>query len=72
MGHAGSKQDLTEQLKEFIGERAVVKSKIAPNSGGKVEFHGTDWQAQSEEEIEEGTIVKIVGKENITLKVKTL
>ena len=72
MGHVKSKQDMTEDLKEFVGERAVVKEKITLKAGGKVEFHGTNWAAVSDEEIAEGAVVEIVGKENITLKVKSL
>jgi membrane protein implicated in regulation of membrane protease activity len=72
LGHTESKQDLTEDLKEFVGERAVVKEKITPKAGGRVEFHGTDWEACADEEITEGTVVEIVGKDNITLKVKAV
>ena len=72
LGHTESRQDLTEDLKEFVGERAVVKEKITPKAGGRVEFHGTDWEANADEEIVEGTIVEIVGKDNITLKVKAV
>ncbi|MHC4424961.1 MAG: NfeD family protein [Planctomycetota bacterium] len=72
IGHVKSKQDMTEDLKEFIGERAVVREKITPKAGGKVEFHGTNWAAEADEEIAEGTVVEIIGKENITLKVKVL
>jgi len=70
LGHAVSKQNLKENLEEFIGQKAVVKEKITPKAGGKVEFHGTNWAAEADEEIAEGTVVKIIGKENITLKVK--
>jgi len=72
MGHVVSKQDMTENLEEFVGQRAVVKEKITPKAGGKVEFHGTNWEAFADEEIAEGTVVEIVGKDNITLKVKPL
>lgn len=72
MGHIVSKQDMTENLEEFVGQRAVVKKKITPKAGGKVEFHGTNWEAFADEEIAEGTMVEIIGKENITLKVKAL
>ena len=72
LGHTESRQDLTEDLKEFVGERAVVKEKITPKAGGRVEFHGTDWEAAAEEEIAEGTVVEIIGKDNITLKVKAV
>jgi len=70
LGHTGSKQDLKQNLEEFIGQRAVVKEKITPKAGGKVELHGTNWLAEADEEIEEETVVEIIGKENITLKVK--
>jgi membrane protein implicated in regulation of membrane protease activity len=72
LGHTVLKQDLRENLEEFIGQRAVVKEKIVPKAGGKVEFHGTNWEAFADEEIAEGTVVEIIGKDNITLKVKAL
>ena len=72
LGHAVSKQNLKENLEEFIGQKAVVKEKIIPKSGGKVEFHGTNWLAEADEEITEGATVQIIGKDNITLKVKSL
>jgi len=72
LGHAGSKQDLKHDLEEFVGQRAVVTAKIVPKLGGKVEFHGSHWEAQADQEIAEGTVVEIVGKDNITFKVKAL
>jgi len=72
LGHEGSKQDLTQNLDEFVGERAVVKEKILPKLGGKVEFHGSHWEAEADEEIAEGAAVEIIGKDNITLKVKAV
>jgi len=72
LGHTGSKQNLKENLDEFVGQRAVVKKKIVPKVGGKVEFHGTNWLAQADEEIAEGVMVEIISKDNITLKVKSL
>ena len=72
LGHTGSKQDLKHNLEEFVGQRAVVKEKIVPRLGGKVEFHGSNWEAQADDQIEPGTIVEIVGKDNITLKVKAM
>ena len=72
IGHVKGRQDMTEDLKEFVGERAVVVEKISPKSGGRVEFHGTNWTAQADAEIAEGTAVEVIGKENLTLRVKTL
>ena len=72
LGHTDLKQDLKKNLEEYVGQRAVVKEKIVPKIGGKVEFHGTDWEAHADEEIAEGTVVEIVSKDNITLKVKSI
>ena len=72
IGHVKSKQDMTEDLNEFVGERVVVKEKITPKAGGKVELHGTNWEAEADEEIVEGTVVEIIAKDNLTLKVKVV
>ena len=72
VGHVTEKQDAAENLAEYIGQKVVVKKTIVPDLGGKVEFHGTDWQASSESEIAEGTVVEIIGKDNLVLKVKAL
>ncbi len=56
-------------LDEFTGKNAVVDQAIAPGKPGKVEFKGTHWQAEAEEEIVAGEIVVILAKDNITLKV---
>ncbi len=72
LGHTESKQDLKHNLEEFVGQRAIVKEKIVPKLGGKIEFHGTNWEALADEEIADGTVVEIVGKDNITLKVKAV
>jgi membrane protein implicated in regulation of membrane protease activity len=72
IGHVKSKQDMTQDLNEFIGERAVVKEKITPKAGGKVELHGTNWIAKADEEIAAGTVVEIIAEDNLTLKVKAV
>jgi membrane protein implicated in regulation of membrane protease activity len=72
IGHVKSKQDTTKDLNEFIGERAVVKEKITPKAGGKVELHGTNWNARADEEIAAGTVVEIIAEDNLTLKVKAV
>jgi membrane protein implicated in regulation of membrane protease activity len=72
LGHVTGKQDLTEELKDFVGERAVVKEAITPKRPGKVELHGTNWEAEADVAIPEGADVEIVGKDNLTLKVKAL
>ena len=71
-GHVKAKQDIKKEMNDFVGERAVVKEKITAGLGGKVKLHGTNWEAEADEEIEAGEIVEIIGKENITLKVKKI
>ncbi|MBN2591836.1 MAG: NfeD family protein [Sedimentisphaerales bacterium] len=72
MGHSEGEQNLNDDLKEFVGERVVVKEKITPKAVGKVEMHGTNWRAAADYEIEVGTVVEVVRKENITLIVKPI
>ena len=55
-----------------IGQTAVVKVAIHPNQKGRVEFHGSLWTAESDQSLEEEKQVKIIGKDNITLKVTAL
>jgi membrane protein implicated in regulation of membrane protease activity len=69
-GHVSGKQDLRQELSEFIGERAVVTQTITPKLAGKVELHGTNWVAEADHEIPEGAVVEVIGKRNITFKVK--
>ena len=72
LGHVTGRQDLNEDLNDFVGERAVVTQAIAPKQLGKVELHGTHWTAEAEAEIAEGTAVEVIAKDNLTLKVKVL
>ena len=72
MGYVGSKHSGEVDLDEFLGERATAIKKIAPGKKGRVEFHGTQWHAEADEEIPAGSSVEIIGKQNITLKVKPL
>ncbi|MGB9697121.1 MAG: NfeD family protein [Ignavibacteria bacterium] len=69
-----SKKDLGEELIESVkGEKAVVVSDISPNKiGGKVEFHGTHWNAEADEEIKKGEVVEIMDRKNLVLKVKKI
>jgi membrane protein implicated in regulation of membrane protease activity len=70
LGHTKGLQDMTQELSEFIGERAMVREKITPHVAGKVELHGTDWMARAEQDIEVGAPVEVVAKDNLTLTVK--
>jgi len=71
-GHVSSRSDGSADLGEFIGQRAKVIEKISPRMPGRVEFHGSTWQAQADGEIAEGSMVEVVDKDNLTLRVKVV
>lgn len=69
-GYVSSRSDGSVDLGEFVGQRAMVIQRISPKMPGRVEFHGTTWPATADREIVEGSVVEIVAKDNLTLKVK--
>jgi membrane protein implicated in regulation of membrane protease activity len=69
-GYVSSRSDGSVDLGEYVGQRAKVIEKISPQMPGRVEFHGTTWQAQAYGEIAEGSVVEVTNKNNLTLKVK--
>jgi len=71
-GYVKSRQDSTQELQDLIGQHAMVKERITPKLAGRVELHGSDWTAQADCEIAEGTPVEVVGQSSIILKVRPL
>ena len=69
-GFSSSRGDMGSTMEEFVGERVLVKEAIPVHGKGRVELHGTDWDAVADEELPAGTSVEIIGKDNIKLKVK--
>ena len=69
-GFFTSKNDMPLNRDSYIGETAVVAEKITPSKTGKIEFHGTLWTAESDEEISKDTTVVIIKQNNLTFKVK--
>ncbi len=65
---ATSKDALTETL---AGEEGKVSERITPEVPGKVKLHGTDWKAESEETLEVGHVIEVVGQKSLTLVVKS-
>lgn len=60
-------------MEDLRGERAVVISAITPNiPGGKVEYHGTTWNAEADVPIPQGQPVEIIERKNLLLIVKPL
>ncbi len=69
----GDKTKDAEQLEEFIGKKVIVKKDIIPGSmGGRVEFKGALWEAESDTIIKEGSVAEIIERKNISLKVKEI
>jgi membrane protein implicated in regulation of membrane protease activity len=72
-GRVSGKLDDVAKLDDVRGERAVVIEDIVPATlAGKVEFHGTNWNAIAATEIKKGTPVEILERDNLTLKVKPI
>ena len=72
-GKVSGKLEPGQDLEDIRGQRAVVIAPIQPNAiGGKVEYHGTVWQASSTVAIENGAQVEITERKNLVLHVKPL
>ena len=56
---------------EFLGKTGKAETSIAPGKNGKVDFKGTTWDATSEDNIEKGENVTIIGNDSILLIVKS-
>ena len=67
-GKASGNED---SLTSVIGQKAVVKKEIKPGEvSGRVEFNGTRWNAEADEQIPEGTVVEITERKNLILRVR--
>ena len=62
------KDEIRDQLEEFIGHKAVVSSDFKSGSG-QVEFKGTNWKAEGDDTLKKGDQVVIEKKDNLTLYV---
>ncbi len=54
----------------ILGEVGRVRQSIRPETPGKVFIHGEIWNARSEENLETGAIVEVVGIDHLLLTVK--
>jgi len=68
----GDKEVSERMNDDFTGRLAVVAEAVAPNKPGRVEFNGCNWTAEAEADIPTGRSVRIVGKNNLTLKVEAI
>jgi inner membrane protein len=66
-----SRRDHSEVEDEFVGKTALAETFIGPENEGMVSFRGTTWRAYSEDTIQKGELVVIVGNQSIKLFVKS-
>jgi membrane protein implicated in regulation of membrane protease activity len=59
-----------DSIDSVKGNRVIVVSDIQPGIGGKVEFNGTIWNAESSVALAKGTIAEIVERNNLVLTVR--
>ena len=69
VGFKKDSPDTTQNISEHVGKKAVAQSRIGPNIRGTVMYNGTVWEAESEDEIQEGDTVRITGLTSIVLQV---
>lgn len=68
-GKIGPKHEEAHTIDTMVGSRGTALEEIGA-SGGRVEVFGTAWQAVSDESIKKGSVVEVVSRDNLTLKVK--
>ncbi|MBN2282041.1 MAG: NfeD family protein [Candidatus Marinimicrobia bacterium] len=59
-----------DKVDDVIGKKVKVTSKISIDDPGKILLNGVQWNAEADVDIEEGAIVEILSKNNLTFKVK--
>lgn len=69
-GIATCKNRMQKNIDSYVGETAKVVEEIKVNSTGRIEFHGTTWNAISPTDIPKGTTVVIEEQNNLTFKVR--
>jgi membrane protein implicated in regulation of membrane protease activity len=54
---------------DYVGKKVIVVEDLIDSNIGKVELHGTNWKAISEDELKVGDEAIVIERDNITLKV---
>jgi membrane-bound serine protease (ClpP class) len=60
----------TTGMEGLIGEVGIASTPVSPE--GKVSIHGEFWNVVSDQPIERGEKVQVIGVENLKLKVKKI
>lgn len=61
----------TDYSEGMAGQEANVTEAIAPDASGRVVLNGTGWKAESDEVLEVGQAVVVMGQKSLTLIVKS-
>ena len=56
---------------DLKGKTAVVVARIVPPESGRIELDGSEWKAVANQPLDPGTVVTVVGHENVTLTVQS-
>jgi inner membrane protein len=59
-----------EMEPDYMGKLATVTETIMPGREGKVSYRGSVWTAVADSEIQKDSMVTIIGRDGICLKVK--
>ena len=57
---------------ELVGARGRVSRAIRPPEEGRVNLHGVEWTASSDTAVEEGCLVQVCSRDNLTLHVEQI
>lgn len=70
----GGRRDavIEEDVSQFNGQHGRLTEAVRDGERGRMEINGTSWQVESETPIAAGTLVEVVGKNSITLKVRLI
>lgn len=68
-GFLTKNSDPTKDIDEIIGKTVTVTEGINPPNRGKVQLFGSSWLAESDIKLDAGTVVTVIEKNNIVLKV---
>lgn len=61
-----------DETSQFTGHHGRLTAAVSDGQKGRMEINGTSWQVESSETMAVGTLVEVVGKNSITLKVRSL
>lgn len=67
----GKKDDIRLEDSELIGKTCICVEDIVPDEGkGKVEINGTFWSALADVPVIKGSLVEVISRKDLKLKVK--